>query len=984
MSTRPRRTARTAAAVASAANEELLTKTNNKTSNTGDASTKTTKNKNKNKKAIAVSDTSEVPESTTTESAEVASTSKPKVPRKKIVKTIDELAPVPETMPISTKKRGAKKTNGIKLDESAPKEQVDETPVEVKKTKRIKAPVQTKAASTKSTSTRPTRSNSRKAYEEVPIEAIEAEEEFATKPKSNSRRTKALVSTNVEPSEEDVPSSSATKKATSTRTNNKKVKFTEETDVKEISVYKENIQVKSKSITKKTNDMEPKPTRSRSKKQTVEMEQIEPTNQQPSPDEEVPMVEVPKRNNRKRAINAIESEQTKSTATKTKRNANKVVEVATVNIDSEPDKKLIRKGRSAKKIDNDTDKQSQPATSSESSNVPSKSTRTKREPRTKKIVENVDKDEQKETEIVKVFSGTIIIPKSPHIEPIESVQQPASNTGLKNDDENLKVATESHKKESNRKQIKAPAKKKVVSSKAKKKDDDNMQKQLQVDDPTVLNTAMDIDGVKSSKPELEVGKTIGELIQNGTNDNDESDVSLKRKLMEDEIVQTKRARFEFISGNLYTLGDEIVGELGPRMKEYKGKKVKALEPSQVKLATKVKQVACGAYHTIVITEDGKVISFGCNDDASLGRITAHPEMKSNDEDENEDDDDYEEKMCSKPLPVEGEIHSKVIKISAGDIHAAALDEDGNVFIWGNLKDESNKIGLFSDDQKNHSDYLPTSLPRKIDLNGKKVVDIASGNHHFIMLTDDNQVYSMGEGSKGQLGRIEVADLNSIASNRDLFIKPAPVKFSETVNIDRIFASQWCSYALTDDGKLYAWGLNNYYQLGFKTEKAVEFDHDNSLNGMNSLLIELFPTRVPIVDSTSKIIAVSCGQQHVVLLNENGQVYSCGNALYGRLGHGKEFVDNCGDGACLDTFKKIDQSNFANDRVKFIECGDFSSFAITETGKLYSWGQASSHIGARELEDRYEPTLIAGLFANDVQFFSGSSSAQYGGWIGDLK
>ncbi|KAI2807389.1 hypothetical protein BLOT_009354 [Blomia tropicalis] len=129
-----------------------------KVSNTGDASTKTTKNKNK--KAIAVSDTSEVPESTTSKSAQVASTSKPKITRKKIVKTID----VPETMPISTKKRGAKKTNGIKLDESAPKEQVDETPVTPKK-----RGVQTKAYS---------------------------------KPKSNSRASKPLVSTNVEPSED--------------------------------------------------------------------------------------------------------------------------------------------------------------------------------------------------------------------------------------------------------------------------------------------------------------------------------------------------------------------------------------------------------------------------------------------------------------------------------------------------------------------------------------------------------------------------------------------------------------------------------------------------------------------------------------------------------------------------------------------------------------------------------------------------------------
>ncbi|KAJ6220217.1 hypothetical protein RDWZM_006029, partial [Blomia tropicalis] len=153
MSTRPKRTA----AAAATARMDGWINTNKKASNTGDD-----------------------PVKTTTESAQVISTSKP-VTSKKIVKTktIEELALVPEPMPISTKKGGAKKTNEIKLDKSAPKEQVDETPV---------TPVKVKT------------------------------------PKRNK-------------TEEDVPSSSASKKTASTQTI-KKVKFSEKVDVKEFWVPK--------------------------------------------------------------------------------------------------------------------------------------------------------------------------------------------------------------------------------------------------------------------------------------------------------------------------------------------------------------------------------------------------------------------------------------------------------------------------------------------------------------------------------------------------------------------------------------------------------------------------------------------------------------------------------------------------------------------------------------------------------------------------
>jgi len=61
----------------------------------------------------------------------------------------------------------------------------------------------------------------------------------------------------------------------------------------------------------------------------------------------------------------------------------------------------------------------------------------------------------------------------------------------------------------------------------------------------------------------------------------------------------------------------------------------------------------------------KVYTFGCNDEGALGR-------KVDDEDE-----------CMTPGKVD--LPEKVLSVSAGDSHTAALAKDGHVFIWGTFR-----------------------------------------------------------------------------------------------------------------------------------------------------------------------------------------------------------------------------------------------------------------------------------------------------------
>ncbi|KAL8483582.1 hypothetical protein ACS0TY_026315 [Phlomoides rotata] len=78
--------------------------------------------------------------------------------------------------------------------------------------------------------------------------------------------------------------------------------------------------------------------------------------------------------------------------------------------------------------------------------------------------------------------------------------------------------------------------------------------------------------------------------------------------------------------------------------------------------------------------------------------------------------------------------------------------------------------------------------------------------------------------------------------------------------------------------------------------------------------------------------IACGGQHGALVTKQGEIFSWGEELEGRLGHG---VDS-------DVFhpKLIDA--LSNTNIELIACGEYHSCAVTLSGDLYTWG--NGHFG----------------------------------------
>jgi RCC1 and BTB domain-containing protein len=215
---------------------------------------------------------------------------------------------------------------------------------------------------------------------------------------------------------------------------------------------------------------------------------------------------------------------------------------------------------------------------------------------------------------------------------------------------------------------------------------------------------------------------------------------------------------------------------------------------------KVKQVACGAYHTLALIENGDVYSWG-------GTLWGKTGQKS-----------------GRVSQVHTLGHHRVIEIACGDFHSLALSDKGDVFSWGGGGTSKNK------GQLGHSNLKDLENPEQIQFfRGKKVKNIACGDYHTMALTLEDELYAWGEGNCGQLGTGGKDDVHTpkrinINFNNSLLLNDYSSRDSgkEKPRIHQISLGGKHSLLLTNKGHLYVCGYGSQGQLGIgKTENVTE-------------------------------------------------------------------------------------------------------------------------------------------------------------------
>lgn len=189
-----------------------------------------------------------------------------------------------------------------------------------------------------------------------------------------------------------------------------------------------------------------------------------------------------------------------------------------------------------------------------------------------------------------------------------------------------------------------------------------------------------------------------------------------------------------------------------------------------------------------------------------------------------------------------------------------------------------------------------------------VVKIASGADHIVFLTNHGEIFTCGCAEQGQLGRVSgrMCDRNSRSGSAKL-LEPMMIfsKPSLRLHFDNIWGGTYATFAkVNESDDIYVFGLNNYYQIGLKSE-APQY---------NPKLSKEF--------SKYKWQSICSAQHHTIALDTEGRTYAIGRKEYGRLGLGNEMKD---------ATDLVEIPGLKDKEVVHIASGSATSFAVTKDG-----------------------------------------------------
>ncbi|KAI6363977.1 hypothetical protein MCOR25_005712 [Pyricularia grisea] len=162
-------------------------------------------------------------------------------------------------------------------------------------------------------------------------------------------------------------------------------------------------------------------------------------------------------------------------------------------------------------------------------------------------------------------------------------------------------------------------------------------------------------------------------------------------------------------------------------------------------------------------------------------------------------------------------------VYAGPHHSFAVNSDGQVFAWG-----ANHFGQTGVVVSRHNGALgvaedcittPTLVPGM-----GAIVHIAAGLHHSVACDSNGNVWAWGRCDEGQVGldisRLPVHKLLvDQRGRRTALLVPSivPLPLEQGDKARRVAAGVDCSFAVTENGKVYAWGYADGYRLGLHSE-----------------------------------------------------------------------------------------------------------------------------------------------------------------------
>ncbi len=277
------------------------------------------------------------------------------------------------------------------------------------------------------------------------------------------------------------------------------------------------------------------------------------------------------------------------------------------------------------------------------------------------------------------------------------------------------------------------------------------------------------------------------------------------------------------------------------------------------------------------------------------------------------------------LPLRYTVQQALVSVVTRQTFALGLDSQGQVYTWGS--NSKNQLGYATaSDCGSRGTSSCGRSPQPVP-GVSSIVGIAAGYEHVLVLDQDGTVQAWGNNQHGQLGRMTAESSTS-----------AVATISGLQNVIQLAAGTKSSFALTRDGKVYAWGENDQAQLG--QGAADRTPHPE-------------PMEVPGVQNA---VSIAAANDTVYALLRDGTVLSWGQNHRGQAGIGS--TDNPIQTPSLVVTQKSGQLETLRN-VENVAGDGFIGMVSTREGKVYTFGMGSlgqlgqGYLdgGERDLENR---------------------------------
>lgn len=280
------------------------------------------------------------------------------------------------------------------------------------------------------------------------------------------------------------------------------------------------------------------------------------------------------------------------------------------------------------------------------------------------------------------------------------------------------------------------------------------------------------------------------------------------------------------------------------------------------------KIRCGGGHVLILDKNNRLHACGWNNKGQLGL------------------DSITDSYLITALPG---LNGRIIDMACGWDSSAAIDENGQLYVWGSNTFE--QLG-FSAKKTDLKKSVTLNLP-----NNEKVQKVSFGLRFMCILCECGTVYVTGRWknteqfdtvcqndtnfyrllpnhseitqiSTGSNHFVCINDYNSVIGFGDNKFNQCQKQSLETERVKSLRSGWTHNGILTENGSAYLWGRNSYGQLG-----CSEIEASSCLSKLEGI--------------EGKITNFHLGSEHGMIVNENGTVYTWGWNEHGNCGNGNE-------------------------------------------------------------------------------------------------